>query len=216
MDLLLWLWYNYFIMFEKILICVTGKSGVGKSIFSKKLAENLDALLVGFDSISHLSLKDENIKFKIKEYFGSGVFIGENIDRKKLGTIVFLNEEKMQFLNNLSQEFMEKYIDNLIAHSNKHFIVLEYALMTKMKYFSMSNYRILITADKKSRFDRLKIRDNVSNEYLDMREKNLPNYDKFNFDEIIENSGNNEEKLYLFADKIAEKIKIQTSKNSLV
>ena len=207
MDLFFLLCYNLYGMKSKICICITGKSGVGKSVFSKYLAEELDALLIGFDKVSHMSLKDENIKNRISNFFGSDILVNGEIDRKRLGSIVFNDEEKMQFLNNLSQEFMEDYIDNLLIKTNKKYIVLEYALITKMKYFEMSKYRILITADKESRFDRLRLRDNVSTDYLEMREKNLPCYDKFEFDEIIENSGVIEYKLQDYAYKIAEKIK---------
>jgi dephospho-CoA kinase len=180
---------------------------VGKSVFSKLLSNKLDALLIGFDSISHMSLKDEKIKEKIKEYFGTDILTNSEIDRKKLGKIVFNDEKKLQYLNDLSQIFMENYIDDLIDKTDKKYIILDYALITKMKYFNYAKYKILITADKESRFDRLKRRDSVDDNYLEMREKNLPSYDKFDFNEIIDNSCKNELFLGDLVYEIAEKIK---------
>ena len=194
-----------FIMDEKFLIAITGKSGVGKSVFSKELADTLNGELISFDKISHLSLENDEIKSKIRAVFGDEVFEKNAILRKKLGKIAFNDQNKLNFLNSISQEFMENYIDNLIQVSKKHYIILEYALLTKMKYFNFSNYKILIYAIKTSRFDRLKLRDNVSEDYLELRENNLPDFNEKDFDEVIDNSSNlNLEKL---AKTVARNIK---------
>jgi len=196
-------------MDKKILIVITGKSGVGKSVFSKLLASDLDAMLLNLDNISHMSLEDENIKEKIREVFGDEVFEKNAILRKKVGKIAFNEPKKLEILNNLSQEFMENYIDNTIENSNKKYIILEYALLTKMKYFNDSDYKILIEAQKDVRFSRLKLRDNLTDEYLELREKNLPDFDKTNFDECIDNSTFSNDELNELSKKIAKKI--QTS-----
>lgn len=194
-------------MEKKFLISVTGKSGVGKSVFSNFLCNKLDGELIGFDKISHLSLKDTGIKEKLRTIFGEDVFSDGEIDRKKMGKIVFNDKEKMQVLNDISQKFMEDYIDNLIKVTDKKFIILEYALITKMKYFEMSNFKILIKADKSVRFKRLKGRDNVSDDYLESREKNLPNFYENEFDFVFENSEEKEDDLKYIALQIAEKLK---------
>lgn len=194
-------------MNKKILIAITGKSGVGKSVFSKELQKELDALLIGFDNVSHMSLEDKTIKAKIRQVFGDEVFEKNAILRKKLGKIAFNDPIKLEFLNSTSQEFMENYIDNLIKSTQKKYIILEYALLTKMKYFEESDYKILFFASKKSRFDRLKQRDNVTEEYLELRENNLPDFDKNLFDECIDNSANLNLNLAQTAKTIAEKIR---------
>lgn len=199
-------------MDNKILITITGKSGVGKSVFSKLLAERLDASLLNLDKISHLSLEDENIKTKLKNAFGDQIFDKNTINRKNLGKIVFNEQSKLDFLNKLSQDFMEEYIDKFIKTTNKKYIILEYALLTKMKYFYQSDYKILLKADKSIRFSRLKERDSVSEEYLNLREKNLPDFDEKDFDECIDNSSFHNDDLKNLSEKIAKKI--QTSFNA--
>lgn len=213
---LLWTYIKFYakiiyVMDKKFLIVITGKSGVGKSVFSKILANELDCLLLNLDNISHLSLEDNEIKSKLKTNFGEEIFDGDKILRKKLGKIVFNNPEKLNFLNSISQIFMEDYIDNFIKNSNKKFIILEYALLTKMKYFNDSDYKILIYADKQTRFDRLIKRDNVTEDYLNLREKNLPDFDKSNFDECIDNSISKNQDLYEIAKNIAKKIQTPTN-----
>lgn len=192
-------------MNKKYLIAITGKSGVGKSVFSQKLSTKIDGELISFDEISHLSLENDEIKKKLQTVFGDEIFDNGVVLRKKLGKIAFNDKEKLEFLNSISQDFMEKHIDNLIKSSKKHFIILEYALLTKMKYFEFSDYKILIYANKNSRFERLKTRDNVSEEYLELRENNLPDFDKSQFDSVIDNSTNLN--LESMATDFAEKIK---------
>ena len=201
-------------MEEKILISVSGKSGAGKSIFSMYLANYLNAELLNLDKISHMSLEDNEIKNKLFNIFGSEIFNENNtINRKKLGTIVFSNKEKLEQLNAISQKFMEDYIDKKIRNSKNQYIILEYALLTKMKYFNQSKFKILICASEKTRLSRLSERDRVSEEYLKNREKNLPDFNNSDFDVTIENDINFEQKLLEFAENIAKKI--QTSINRI-
>ena len=200
-------------MSDKFFISISGKSAVGKSDFSNLLAQKINARVFAFDKISHLSLCDSEIKRQLREKFCNQIFdSSDNIDRKKLGAIVFNDNEKLSFLNNICQIFMENYIDNAIFNTNENYIIFDYALLPKMKYFEMSNLKILIEADEKVRFDRLIRRDNVSESYLKARDKNLPNYDKNLFDYVFENSDLNKDNLSKQVDKICSLIKkIQTS-----
>lgn len=199
-------------MKDKYIIIITGKSGSGKTTFSNELAKLLSAELVNFDKISHKSLEDENIKNQIKNYFGNDVLDNnEVINRKKLGSVVFNNTEKLNFLNNLCQKYIENYVDRLIQKSNKKYVILEYALLPKMKYFFNSNFKILVMASDNIRHSRLIQRDGVSIDYLKNREKNLPEFKTEYFDEIIENNSIFLQNLLIFAEKIAKKI--QTSTN---
>lgn len=201
-------------MEDKILISISGKSGAGKSIFSMHLANFLNAELLSLDKISHMSLEDNEIKNKLLNIFGTEIFDENNvIIRKKLGVIVFSDKEKLEKLNTISQKFMEDYIDNKIKNSKNQYIILEYALLTKMKYFNQSEFKILISASEKTRLSRLSERDKVSEEYLKNREKNLPDFNNNDFDFIIENDIDFEHKLLEFAENTAKKI--QTSINRI-
>ena len=199
-------------MNNKILISISGKSGAGKSIFSMHLANFLDAKLLSLDKISHMSLEDNEIKNKLFNIFGSEIFDENNsIIRKKLGSVVFTNKEKLEKLNAISQNFMEDYFDETIKNSTNKFIILEYALLTKMKYFNQSKFKILIQASEKTRLSRLSERDKVSEEYLKNREKNLPDFNDNDFDFVVSNDINFENNLTKIAENIAKKI--QTSIN---
>lgn len=187
-------------MKNKILISVTGKSGTGKSTFSKMLAKFLNAEIFELDRISHLSLKDDKIKEELLLVFGNTIFdeSGE-IKRKELGKLAFNDGAKLKILNKLSQDFMENHTQMLIENSAHKYIILEYALLSQMKFFSESDYKILMKSSDEIRKNRVLIRDNISKEYLESREKNLPSYQEKDFDEIIENNESFFENLELIA-----------------
>ena len=187
-------------MKNKILISVTGKSGTGKSTFSKMLAKFLNAEIFELDKISHLSLKDDKIKEELLLVFGNTIFdeSGE-IKRKELGKHAFNDGAKLKILNKLSQDFMENHTQMLIENSAHKYIILEYALLSQMKFFSESDYKILMKSSDEIRKNRVLIRDNISKEYLESREKNLPSYQEKDFDEIIENNESFFENLELIA-----------------
>ena len=187
-------------MKNKILISVAGKSGTGKSTFSKMLAKFLNAEIFELDRISHLSLKDDKIKEELLLVFGNTIFdeSGE-IKRKELGKLAFNDGAKLKILNKLSQDFMENHTQMLIENSAHKYIILEYALLSQMKFFSESDYKILMKSSDEIRKNRVLIRDNISKEYLESREKNLPSYQEKDFDEIIENNESFFENLELIA-----------------
>lgn len=199
-------------MEEKFLISITGKSGSGKSTFAGMLAEKIDAKLLCLDKVSHLSLKDEIIKKELRQIFGDEIFDEDGaVIRKKLGSIVFKNEDLLEKLNSLSQKYIEDYIDAAISESDKKYIILEYALLPRLRCFNKSNYKILMIASDDIRISRLTKRDNVSIQYLADREKHIQSFENIKFDEIIENNTQFSENLAIFAENTAKKIQTPIS-----
>jgi len=70
-----------------------------------------------------------------------------------------------------------------------------------MKYFKMSDCKILIKADTHIRKTRILTRDNISEAYFNSRENNSIEYNESQYDIIIENNHN------LDIDKIIKQIK---------
>lgn len=185
----------------KMIISITGKSGSGKTYISRMLAAKLCAELISFDEISHKTLENVDILQKIKNYFGDIVFESKKLNRKKLGKIVFSDNEKLDYLNNICQIKMEEIIDTKIKKNKNTLFIFEYSLLPKMKYFNMSDCKILIKADTHIRKTRILSRDNISEAYFDSRENNSIEYNESQYDIIIENNHN------LDIDKIIKQIK---------
>ena len=176
-----------------MIIGISGKSGTGKSKIAESIAAVLNADIISFDKISHMSLEKESFKNLVREKISPDVFDANGkIVRKKLGEIVFNDPEKLKLINTHSEKLMITIIDELINSSKKNYIILEYALLPLMKYFNMCDFKILVTASEAVRFERIMNRDGISEEYLKSREANSPTFIPALFDVVVENNSNEE------------------------
>lgn len=172
-----------------MIILVTGKTGAGKTHISEILAKNLNAELLSLDKISHMSLKTENVKNFVIQNFGTSVILpnGE-LNRKEIGKIAFSNPELLDKLNKTAENEMVKIIDQKIETCTKPHIILEYALLPLMKYFKLSDVKILVHAADEVRKNRTIVRDKISEEYFLLRDKHSLKYNDSDYDFIIENN----------------------------
>lgn len=170
------------------IIGITGKTGSGKSLLTEKLAKELQCQSVNIDKIGHKATNDENISKKLCNTFGNEI-LGQDhkIDRKKLGNIVFSNQEKMDILTEITWDYMRQELDKILEQQ-PNIIILEWALLPMdCKYWDKCNIKILMQADDKIRKNKVIKRDNISEEYFLKRDANSMNYSTFKFDFIFEN-----------------------------
>ena len=175
-----------------MIISVCGKSGSGKSTISNEL-KNIyrDKIIhVEIDKIGHMALEDDRVKNEIIQSFGEKLLNDQNIDRKKLGYIVFNSRNEMKKLSCITWNYMESVIDIIIDRNKDRIIVLDYLLLPVTKFFKMSDIRILLDVDYEVRKNRCIIRDNISEEEFNLREKASIDYDKNEFDYVISSSEN--------------------------
>jgi dephospho-CoA kinase len=173
-----------------LLIGITGKSGSGKSTITKIFKElNENIKIVDIDKIGHDSYFDPIVRKKLIHYFGKEILNEDlSINRKTLSTIVFNDSAKMQQLYISTIEYMENSIDNLINSST--IVILDYALLPKLKHFNLCDIKILVTAPFSNRLKRVTTRDNISLEKYNEINSNSLNYIEDDFDFIIQNNFN--------------------------
>ncbi len=170
------------------IVGVTGKSGSGKTTFAKVLAEKLNCKCIDIDKISHKPLKKPKIIHILCEKFGSQILDENgNIDRKKMGNIVFSNEEKMKELIAVTEADAYQELDTILSMENNNIIVLEWIKLPTCKYWEKCDIKILVKADDKKRKERVVKRDNISEEYFDKRDSASIEYTETEFNYIFEN-----------------------------
>lgn len=177
-------------------ILVTGRSGSDKSTFAQKLSQALGFEYIDIDKVGHSLYQDKNILEKIRQLFGDGIFDDGVFNRKKLGKIIFSEQgsERVKLFNDLTWSYMQDIIDKKIdQHGN---VVLDWILLPTTKYWNWGE-RILVKADKAKRFEKIKQRDNVSEEYIEAREKAAIVYFEGEFDFVVEND---------FSDKLEREV----------
>ena len=170
------------------LIGITGKTGTGKSTIATTLAQKLDGQYVDIDKIGHQATSDPIIAKKLCNVFGNELLDSNGIiNRKKLGNIVFSDTDKMQILTDITWEYMEHKLDNILLQKQQYFI-FDWALLPKVKFWDMCDFKILVTSDDTIRKKRILERDHISEEYLEKRESATLNYSKLSFDFIFDNN----------------------------
>lgn len=187
-----------------MLISLVGLSGSGKGFISRMLTNYSDKIIhLDIDTIGHLSHKDEQIKKQLIAAFGEVIVEENQINRKKLASIVFNSQTKMNLLEDITWSFMENYIDTFIKDHPDKIIILDWLLLPKTKYFEQSDLKVLITASPTTRLARVKERDNITEEKFWEREQAAPLLDESQFDYIIQNE--NIEKTKKEVENIYEK-----------
>ena len=111
-----------------MIIGICGKSGSGKSTVARLIAESkTNAVYCDIDKIGHYSLTVKEVKEEAVRCFGERILTDGNIDRKKLGKLVFSSKERMEELAQITWKPMQEVIDSIIQDSeNKMFGVLIY------------------------------------------------------------------------------------------
>lgn len=173
-----------------MIIGICGKSGSGKSTLAKNIKElsKNEVVHLEIDKVGHRALLNEESKKELVKEFGEHIIKHNNVDRKKLGDIVFNSREKMQKLTDITWECMQKEIDKFIEDNKDKIVILDWLLLTKSKYFDMCDIKILLDVPYEVRKMRAIKRDSITSEAFDLRERASIEFDKEKFDYVLENS----------------------------
>ena len=178
-----------------IVIGLTGGIASGKSTVSNLLKE-MDIPVIDADVEARLAVeKGEPAYFKIVKEFGSDILMpNEQIDRQKLGSIIFHHSDKRQLLNEIVHPEVRIRMKKQIKEATelgKETIVLDIPLLFESKLTYMVDKTILVFVDKNVQLKRLMERNNLSREEAEARIKSqMPLSDKVALaDEIINNNG---------------------------
>lgn len=187
------------------LIGITGKTGTGKSTLAILLAKKLNGQYIDIDKIGHQAISDYSISKKLCDSFGNEILNENgNIDRKKLGNIVFTNTDKMQILTDITWKYMEQELNNILLQKQQY-IVFDWALLPKVKFWNMCDMKILVTSDDVIRKKKIIERDLISYEYLEKRESATLDYSKLSFNFIF-NNDYTDKNINVFVETIYNKI----------
>ncbi|ORX23545.1 dephospho-CoA kinase [Thermoanaerobacterium sp. PSU-2] len=148
-------------------IGLTGGIASGKSTVSSIL-KSLGAVIIDADVVSReIMIKGTDTYNILVSVFGREILRKDGeIDRRKLGNLVFADKEKLNKLNEITHPEIIKRIKDIIEEERKKgkekAIVLDAALLIEMKLFNMVDEVWLVVVDKKTQIRRLMKRDNLS------------------------------------------------------
>lgn len=171
-----------------MIIGVCGKSGSGKSTLSKNIINEFGGIYLDIDKIGHKVLTIEEVKEELKKSFGENIVNSNKIDRKKLGELVFNSREQMKILSDITWKYMQIEIDSIIENNLDKVIILDWILLSKTKYFDMCDIKIFLNVPFSVRKERAILRDNITSEEFDLREKASVDFNTDDFDYVLENN----------------------------
>lgn len=151
------------------IIGVTGGIGSGKSTVSRILRD-LGAKIVSADKIARdIVHKGEKALLEIVEHFGDEILTSNGeLDRKKLGTIVFGNNEKLEVLNSITHKYIVEKIVNIVEQfkmDNKSGImVIDAPIPVEHGFIDIVDQVWVVTADIDVRVKRIIERDGITRE----------------------------------------------------
>lgn len=189
-----------------IVLGITGGVGSGKSRVLYELKEAYDAYIIEADKLAHTLMQPgETIYNAVVEAFGEEILCDEapyEIDRRKLGEIVFNDEVKLKLLNSLSHPLVKAHILNEIKQAkekgNVSLFVIEAALLIEDGYREICDELWYIWVSKETRIERLMAQRGYTREKcISIMESQSPDsFYKENTDCTIDN-----EKDYIFSSK---------------
>ncbi len=150
------------------IIGITGPSGAGKSILCTYLAEK-NIPVIDADEVYHsLLVNNSPCTLALAEAFGYGILSADGTpDRKKLGAIVFSSDEKLEKLNSIVLKFVIDKINELIealAQKGEKNVVIDAPTLIESGFSKQCDTVVSILAPKQKRIERIRVRDNISEE----------------------------------------------------
>ncbi|MCJ7839758.1 dephospho-CoA kinase [Lederbergia sp. NSJ-179] len=177
------------------MIGLTGGIASGKSTVSH-LFKNKGFTIVDADLASRKVVEPEQPAYKkIVQFFGDSILLSDRrLDREKLGSIIFHNENKRQTLNAIVhpavREQMENWKNDAIA-SGKQTIIYDIPLLFESKLTNLVEKTLVVFVEEQIQLKRLMERNGLSeSDALARMASQMPLQQKAKLaDAVIDNNG---------------------------
>ena len=150
-----------------MIIGITGGTGSGKSTLLQQIAQK-NGLVLDCDEIYHQLLQsDQNLLQSIENTFPGTVSNG-TLDRKKLGAIVFNNEQALMELNRITHAAVKEEILRRLE-TKPELVAIDAIGLFEGGLAQLCDVTVAITAPASARIQRIMARDGISEEYAKSR-----------------------------------------------
>ena len=192
---------------KKKVIGITGVIGSGKSSVVNYLKEK-NYQVIDSDKIVKELYFNQSVVLKIKEAFGEEYIENSGINRIKLGSLIYNNENERLKLNSIIHPLVKKTILKEIKNSKEQLIFVDVPLLYEAKFEDICDFVIVIYTNELLNLERLSKRDNISLENAKLKvNAQLPIFTKCYFSDFIIDNSFDLCYTYKQIDKIIEKLK---------
>ena len=150
-----------------MIIGITGGSGCGKTTLLKLIAEQ-GGLILDCDAVYHELLRSDEAMLSAIDARFPGVIQKGQLDRKKLGSIVFADEKALLDLNAITHAAVKREVLRRLE-SNPKLAAIDAIALFEGGLAELCDVTVAITAPVEDRVARLMKRDGISEEYARSR-----------------------------------------------
>ncbi|MDD1387987.1 dephospho-CoA kinase [Pediococcus pentosaceus] len=146
-----------------VIVGLTGGIAMGKTTISQFLKSKAIPV-VDADQIAHKILTVDEVKVKLMDTFGESILDkNQNIDRRKLGPIVFNDQRQLEKLNIIVQPYIRtEIVRQLDTFSASKVVVLDAPVLFEQGYEKMVDYLMVIKTSAQIQVERLMQRDSLN------------------------------------------------------
>ncbi|MBF7102529.1 dephospho-CoA kinase [Pediococcus pentosaceus] len=146
-----------------VIVGLTGGIAMGKTTISQFLKSKAIPV-VDADQIAHEILTVDEVKVKLMDTFGESILDkNQNIDRRKLGPIVFNDQRQLEKLNIIVQPYIRtEIVRQLDTFSASKVVVLDAPVLFEQGYEKMADYLMVIKTSAQIQVERLMQRDSLN------------------------------------------------------
>lgn len=172
-----------------ISVGLTGNIASGKSMIASVLLEHgaavLDADLVG----KRVLAEDiDGALQRVRSAFGDSVFDGNELNRRRLGNLVFGDRVLLATLNSITIPVMTRLINSEMSllRRGHRVVVLDAAILIEAEWQKMVDEIWVVRASKEDQLQRLMTRDRLSfSEAINRIEAQMPLEEKLRYADVV-------------------------------
>ena len=189
-------------------IGITGSIACGKSTVSDYLIAK-GYTIIDADKLGYVALTSNDIKRKLAEKFGDEILENNEINREKLGKLVFGNNDNLKILNSIIHPKIKELILKLQEeHENEDLVFLDIALLYEANFVDLVEKVIVVYADEEVQLERLMTRNSLlKEEALKRIESQMSPQEKASLGDFVINNSYRKEDTFQQIDEILEKLK---------
>ena len=146
-----------------MIIGITGGTGCGKTTLLKLIAE-CGGLILDCDAIYHELLKQDAAMLSAIEARFPGTVEQGSLNRKKLGAIVFADEQALLDLNRITHTAVRQEVLRRLE-AKPTLAAIDAIGLFEGNLSELCDVTVAVTAPEEMRVQRLMLRDNISEDY---------------------------------------------------
>jgi dephospho-CoA kinase len=154
-------------------IGITGGIGSGKTLVCSVFRLIGTEIFEADHVAKELYSGDENVKRKLTELFGHGIYTPDGIlNRQLLAAIIFRDREALQKVNEIVHPLVKAEFEKWVQQKTGIYVLHEAAILFESGFYKEMDANILVTAPDELRIQRVMDRDHLGREDVLIRMQN--------------------------------------------